>query len=31
MSDTLKWPQGPRGGLEQKNTILQGQSRDKAV
>jgi hypothetical protein len=31
VSDTLKWPQGPRGGLEQKNTILQGQSRDKAV
>jgi hypothetical protein len=31
VSDTLRWPQGPRGGLEQKNTILQGQSRDKAV
>jgi hypothetical protein len=22
--DTLKWPQGPRGGTEQKRTILQG-------
>lgn len=24
VSDTLKWPQGERGGLEQKRTILQG-------
>jgi len=26
VSDTLKWPHGNRGGWEEKNTILQGQS-----
>jgi hypothetical protein len=31
ISKTLKWGQGWRGGLEQKNTILQGQSRDGTV
>ncbi|MBX6315488.1 MAG: glycoside hydrolase family 55 protein, partial [Isosphaeraceae bacterium] len=31
ISDTLKWPHGPRGGMEQKNTTLQGQSRDRTI
>ena len=31
ISNTLKWPHGTRGGVEEKNTILQGQSRDGAV
>ncbi len=29
--DTLCWPSGPRGGMEQKRVILQGQSRDGTV
>jgi hypothetical protein len=28
ISDRLDWPQGNRGGLEQKRTILQGEGRD---
>ena len=28
---TLKWPHGSRGGMEEKNTILQGQSRDGTI
>lgn len=31
VSDTLRWPDGPRRGLEQKRTILQGQSGDGTV
>ncbi|MBA4064990.1 MAG: endopolygalacturonase [Isosphaera sp.] len=31
VSDTLTWPKGSRGGMEHKNTILQGQSRDGTV
>lgn len=31
ISQTLKWPHGSRGGMEEKNTILQGQSRDGAI
>jgi len=31
VTDTLRWPDGPRGGLEQKRVILQGQSRDGAI
>ncbi len=31
VSDTLRWPHGSRGGMEEKNTILQGQHRDKVV
>ena len=29
IGDTLKWPHGLRGGMEEKNTVLQGQSRDR--
>lgn len=29
ITDTIKWPKGNRGGMEEKNTILQGQSREK--
>jgi hypothetical protein len=28
ISETLKWPHGNRGGLEEKNTILQGETKD---
>lgn len=28
ISETLRWPHGSRGGMEEKNTILQGQGRD---
>jgi hypothetical protein len=31
ISDTLRWPKGDRGGWEEKNTILQGQGRDKTI
>ena len=31
VSDRLNWPQGDRGGLHQKRTIVQGQSQDGAV
>lgn len=31
ISDRLNWPQGDRGGLEHKRTILQGQSRKGTV
>jgi len=31
VSDTLRWPHGDRGGWEEKNTILQGQSTAGAV
>lgn len=31
VSDTLNWPHGTVGGQEEKNTILQGQSRDKVI
>src|SRR6476659_8562647 len=31
VSDTLKWPRGTREGSEEKNTILQGQSREKTI
>lgn len=27
VTDTLRWPHGERGGAEEKNTVLQGQSR----
>jgi hypothetical protein len=29
--DTIRWPKGRRGGMEYKNTILEGQGRDKTV
>lgn len=28
VTDTLRWPQGNRGGMEQKRVVLMGQSRD---
>ena len=31
VSDTLKWPHGTVDGWEEKNTILQGQSREKVI
>lgn len=31
ISDTLRWSKGPRGGQEQKNTILRGQGRQATV
>jgi hypothetical protein len=31
ITNTLRWPQGSRGGLEQKNVILQGQSREGTI
>ncbi|MGL4550840.1 MAG: glycosyl hydrolase family 28-related protein [Gemmataceae bacterium] len=31
ISKTLTWPKGTRGGMEHKNTILQGQGRDRTV
>ncbi len=31
ISDTLRWPHGTRDGAEEKNTILQGQSREKVI
>ncbi len=31
ITDTLKWPHGTVGGWEEKNTILQGQAREKTI
>ncbi len=31
VSDTLKWPHGPRPGMEEKNTVLQGQRRERTI
>jgi hypothetical protein len=31
ITDTLRWPKGDRGGMEYKNTILEGESRERSV
>lgn len=31
VTDTLRWPKGDRGGMEEKRTVLMGESREKSV